>query len=66
MNRPEIVDDADLEGFARAAARVAGLEIDEAWWPGVVGHLGILLARSASLESAELDLPEDPAAVFRP
>lgn len=57
-------DPAGLAGYAKAAALAAGLEVDDAWWPGVIRHLGALLARAASLEG--IDLPDDPSAVFEP
>jgi hypothetical protein len=56
----------DLERYTRAAAAAAGLEIDDSWWPGVVTHLGTLLARAASLEGDGIEMPDDPAPVFRP
>jgi hypothetical protein len=59
-------DPAEVERYARAAAGAAGLQVDDAWWPGVVRSLGGLLARAASLEGAEIPLPEDPAPVFEP
>jgi hypothetical protein len=62
-------EDPDLDGYARAAALAAGLSIDDAWWPGVVRHLGVLMARAASLEPNDIrdaPLPADSAAVFTP
>jgi hypothetical protein len=56
----------DLEDYARSAARAAGLEIDEAWWPTVVRHLGALMKRAESLERDEVPLPDEPAPEFRP
>ncbi len=43
----------ELDGYARAAARLAGLEIDEAWWPGVLLHLGVLLDNAALVEAID-------------
>jgi hypothetical protein len=60
---PEV---SDIERYARSAAAAAGLAIDEAWWPGIVGHLGAIMERAATLEAGEVDLPEDTAAVFQP
>lgn len=57
-------DEPDVEGYARTAARLAGLVIDDSWWPAVVRHLGVLLERAASLET--VPLPADPGPVFRP
>jgi hypothetical protein len=57
---------AAVERYARAAAAESGLNIEEGWWPSVVGHLAALLDRAASLEGAPEDLPDDPAPVFRP
>jgi hypothetical protein len=56
----------DLERYARAAAAVAGLRIDDAWWPAVVRHLDVLVTRAASLEGPGIHLPDDPAPVFLP
>src|SRR5579884_190593 len=58
-----------IEVFARAAAAVAGLRIEEAWWPEVLGHLAGLVAAAASVEEVTGitgDLPDEPAPVFRP
>ncbi len=63
---PDPPDTVDLARFARAAARQSGLVIDEAWWPSVVGYLAMFLDRAASLEGADIDLPDDPAPVFQP
>jgi len=63
---PPSEDRAGVERYARAAAAEAGLTIEEGWWPSVVGHLGMLLDRAASLEGATADLPDDPAPVFWP
>jgi len=56
----------ELEDYARSAARVAGLDIDEAWWPNVLRHLGALLERAESLETDEIPWPPEPAPEFRP
>jgi phage tail tape-measure protein len=57
---------AEVESYGRAAARAAGLDIDEAWWPAVARHLAVLLERAASLDEEAIDLPDDPAPVFQP
>jgi hypothetical protein len=44
----------ELETYARAAARLGGIEVDEAWWPGVVRHLGVLVDNAALVERVEL------------
>lgn len=59
-------ESSTVEAFARAAAGAAGLEIEDAWWPGIVAHLEIVLSRAASLEIDAIELPEDPAGVFQP
>ena len=68
--RPTNAEDSDPDDYARAAARAAGLTIDDAWWPGVVRHLGVLIDRAASLEcngdDDNVSLPDDPAPVFTP
>lgn len=61
-----VATENELQQYARAAAAMAGLAIDEAWWPGVIGHLGALMHRVESLASAELELPEDLGPVFQP
>lgn len=59
-------DAAVVERYARGAAHAAGITVDDAWWPGVVRHLGVLLERAASLDVNGVDLPDDPAPVFAP
>ena len=56
----------EFEPYARAAAAAAGLNVDEAWWPEVLGHLAGLLAAVASVEEMAARLPDDPAPVFCP
>jgi hypothetical protein len=45
----------ELETYARAAACVTDLEIEEVWWPGVVRHLAVLFDRAAVVEAIDLD-----------
>jgi Protein of unknown function (DUF4089) len=52
----------ELETYARAAATLAGLEIQDAWWPGVVGHLKVLCDNAALVEAVDLAAPLRPAA----
>jgi hypothetical protein len=52
-----------LDTYARAAARLAGLEIDDGWWPGVVRHLTVLCDNAALVEA--VDLPSLRAATAR-
>jgi hypothetical protein len=47
----------EIEAYARAAARLAGLEVEDAWWPAVVRHLGVLLDRAAIVEAAVREAP---------
>lgn len=47
----------ELETYARAAAALSELEIDDAWWPAVLRHLGVLFDRAALVESVDLDEP---------
>jgi hypothetical protein len=48
----------DVESYARGAARLRGLSIDEAWWPGVLRHLTLLLDLGDDVESHDpLRLP---------
>ena len=60
------MDPAELEAYARAAAVMAGLEIDEQWWPSVVRHLAALMERASTVESFDLAADDGSAAVFRP
>jgi hypothetical protein len=55
----------DLETYARAAARVTDLEIEDAWWPGVLRHLAVLFDRAALVEAVDLEASE-PAAAGEP
>ena len=41
---------SDLETYARATARLRGLTIEEEWWPGVLGHLGLILRLAEDVE----------------
>jgi hypothetical protein len=50
----------ELETYARAAASLADLEIDDEWWPGVVRHLTVLFERAALVEAFDLDEPPLP------
>jgi len=56
----------DVARYARAAARLAGLTVDDAWWPSVIRHLTVLLERAGSLEAEGIELPDDPGPVFQP
>jgi len=61
------VEPAEVESYARAAAAMVGITIDDDWWPGVVRHLTVMLDRAASVEAVgpEGRMPADPAPVFR-
>jgi hypothetical protein len=52
----------ELDTYARAAAALAGLEIQDAWWPGVVRHLTVLCDNAALVEAVDLQAPVGPAA----
>ncbi len=43
----------ELDKYARAAAGLAGLEIEEAWWPGVLRHLKVLVDNAALVEAID-------------
>jgi hypothetical protein len=45
----------ELDTYARAAARLSDLEIDDLWWPGVLRHLAVLFDRAALVEGVDLD-----------
>ena len=47
----------ELETYARAAAQLLGLKIEEAWWPGVVRHLRVLRDNAARVEAVDLAEP---------
>jgi hypothetical protein len=47
----------ELDTYARAAARLSRLEIDDVWWPGVRRHLGVLFDRAALFEAVDLATP---------
>jgi hypothetical protein len=51
----------ELEAYARACARLSDLEIEDAWWPAVVRHLGVLVDRAAVVEAANLGAGEPDA-----
>ena len=53
----------ELEAYARASARLGGLEIADAWWPAVVRHLGVLVDRAALVEATDLGAAEPGAPV---
>jgi hypothetical protein len=54
LRRPAV---DELETYARAAAQLLDLEIEEAWWPGVVRHLGVLRENAARVEAVDLTEP---------
>lgn len=56
---------ARFDSYARAAAGLGGLEIDEAWWPGVLRHLAVLFEGAALVEAVNLDAPP-PAVAGQP
>lgn len=47
-------------------AELAGLVIDPAYAPGVIGNLEILFEQAAQLGASPLDPLVEPAPVFRP
>jgi hypothetical protein len=61
-----VADLEDIDHYARVAAALTGLTIEEAWWPGVRRHLGILFEHAAALDAFALDGGETPAPVFHP
>jgi hypothetical protein len=52
----------ELETYARAAAQLTNLEIEDPWWPGVVRHLRVLCDNAARVEAVELAGPQPEAA----
>jgi hypothetical protein len=52
----------ELETYARAAARLSRLEIEDAWWPAVRRHLGVLMDRAALVAAVDLAPPPPPPA----
>jgi hypothetical protein len=55
----------ELDTYARAAARLGRLEIDEAWWPGVLRHLAVLCDNARLVEAVDIAVPPEvvPAGV---
>ncbi|HEX3874632.1 MAG TPA: AtzG-like protein [Solirubrobacteraceae bacterium] len=51
----------ELDTYARAAARLGRLEIDDAWWPGVLRHLGVLCDNAALVEAVPIALTDAAA-----
>ena len=51
LRRPAV---DDLDTYARAAAGLARLKIDEAWWAGVLRHLTVLCDNAALVEAVEI------------
>jgi hypothetical protein len=52
----------ELDTYARAAARVSDLEIEDVWWPGVLRHLAVLFDRAALVDAVDLDAAPTMAA----
>jgi hypothetical protein len=42
-----------VEMHARALAALAGLTIEDAWWPAVLRHLGVLVEQAGLVERHE-------------
>ncbi len=55
-----------IEAHARAAARLAGLTIEEAWWPGVIAHLRVLIEQARLVERHRGTDRTAPAPTFEP
>ncbi|MEA2297854.1 MAG: 1-carboxybiuret hydrolase subunit AtzG-like [Solirubrobacteraceae bacterium] len=51
----------ELDTYARAAARLGALEIEDAWWPGVLRHLAGLFERAALVAAPAPDPAEEGA-----
>ena len=56
---------SDLEPYARAAARLAGLTVAEEWWPGVLRYLALIVNEAANVEAVGA-VDDPPAPVFEP
>ncbi|MGE0746279.1 MAG: hypothetical protein AB7K86_13565 [Rhodospirillales bacterium] len=56
----------DPAAFADAAAVQLGLDVDQAWRPGIVQHLKNFRGLYESVVGDGAALPDDPAAVYRP
>jgi hypothetical protein len=52
----------ELETYARATAGINRLHIDDAWWPSVLRHLGVLFDRAALVEAFDPGAPPPPVA----
>jgi hypothetical protein len=58
-------DDATLDAFIEAGAKIMGIPLDPAWVPAIRANLKVTLAHGATV--AEFALPDEaePAPVFR-
>lgn len=56
----------DVDVYARSAAHLTGLSVDDAWWPGVRRHLATLLDHAALLETNDINSATTVATVFEP
>ncbi len=60
------MEPAELDGYARAAADLAGLTIADEWWPGVLGFLALIVNEAAKVEAVDVAPVDQPAPVFEP
>jgi hypothetical protein len=62
---PAAMAPSELDGYARAAADLAGLTVAEEWWPGVLRFLALLVNEAARVEAVGA-VVDPPAPVFEP
>lgn len=62
----EPLSPALIEAHARAAAALAGLTIEDAWWPGVLRHLTVLIEQGRLVERHGGAGRSPPAPSFEP
>lgn len=55
-----------IEAHARAAAGLAGLTIEDTWWPGILWHLTILAEQALVVERHAGTSQAPPATSFEP
>lgn len=55
-----------IEAHARAGAQLAGLAIEDAWWPEILRHLGGLIEQAQLVERHDGAREPVPAPSFRP
>jgi hypothetical protein len=55
-----------LDDYARSGARLAGLTIEDSWWPEIVRHLTVLIEQARLVEHHVGSRELVPAPSFKP